>query len=442
MRELLALIISVSALAACGDGTGGTPPPGSSCPALGAPVTHSGYLSADETWSGDRPHVVTSDLTVSKGVTLTIEPCAEVRLKKGVYFYVQGKLLARGEETRRIRFLRDVEGERFSSLVVQAPGSAELAYADLEGGGAPANSTRGATLAVDGEGLPPARPLKVEHVTVKHSAGVGVHLRKWAGFAAGSSDLTVQSSGEEESEHPFAMRLSLNAVATIPTGSYTGNATDAIQLIGESPHYNVELDETFPNRGVPYQVGGGGMFGVIGIQGAATPTLTIEPGVTVRFWSSSSSVGGVQVSNTGTNVSGRLVAVGTASAPIRFEGTGVGSGPGSWEGVNYVGQIDAGNRLEHVQIDGAGAHGGDTGFGCPPPGSATDGAVKLFSVPPSQFLKNVTISNSSAHGVYMAWSGDPLDYLAGNTFMNVSGCNQIIPRPLVGNCPTQPPCPK
>jgi hypothetical protein len=438
----MVLATMFTVVAACGDDTGGTPPPGSSCPALGAPVTHSGFLTADETWSGDRPHVVTSDLTVSKGVTLTIEPCAEVRLKKSVYFYVQGRLHARGEETRRIRFVRDVESERFSSIVVQAPGSAELAHADLEGGGAPANSTRGATLAVDGYNWPPDRPLKVEHVTVRHSAGVGVHLRKWAGFAPGSSDLTVQSSGEEDAENPFALRLSLNAVSTIPAGSYTGNAQDAIQLIGESPHYNVELDETIPNRGVPYQVGGGGMFGVLGIQGASTPTLTIEPGVTVRFWSSASSVGGLQVGNTGTNGAGRLVAVGTASAPIRFEGTGLGSGPGSWEGVTFWGTIDAGNKLEHLQIDGAGAHGGDTGFGCPPAGSATDGAVKLFSVPPTQFIKSVTISNSSSHGVYMAWNGDPLDYLAGNTYSSVAGCNQIIPKPKTGSCPTTPPCPK
>lgn len=440
MRELLTTLLATTsiALAACGDGTGETPPPGSSCAALGAPVTHSGFLTADETWSGDRPHVVTSDLTVSKGVTLTIEPCAEVRLKKSVYFYVQGKLLARGEESRRIRFVRDVESERYSSLWIYAPGSAELAHADLEGGGALAN----ATLSVDGEGFPPARPLKVEHVTVKRSAGVGVLLRKWAGFAAGSSDLSVQGSGEESSETGFPIRLSLNAVSTIPSGSYTGNATDAIQLVGESPHYNVELDETIPNRGVPYQVGGGGMFGVIGIQGTPTPTLTIEPGVTVRFWSSASSVGGLQVGNTGTSGSGRLVAVGTAAAPIRLEGTGVGNGPGSWEGVTFWGAIDAGNKLEQLQIDGAGAHGGDTGFGCPPAGSATDGAVKLFSEPPGQFLKGVTISNSSSHGVYMAWTGDPLDYLAGNSFTNVSGCNQIIPKPKTGSCPTQPPCPK
>ncbi len=438
MRRWL-LVFPTVILLACGDGTDA--PAGTTCPALGAPVSHAGWLTADEVWSGDRPHVITNELTVSKGVTLTIEPCAQVRLKQGIYFYVQGKLVARGTATKRIRFMRDVESERFAAIWVTGPGSADLAYADLEGGGAKLNQSFGATLVAEGE-WPPSAPLRVEHVTVKHSAGYGIYLRKWGGFAAGSTGLTVQSSGEEDTEHPFAIRMTLNTVGTLPEGSYTGNAKDEIQLIGESPHNNVEVDETIRNRGVPYQVGGNGMFGIIAVKGAS-PTLTIEPGVILKFFSSGSNIGYLEVGGTGSGVGGQLVAVGTPAAPIRLVGTGLGSGPGSWEGVNFFGTIAPGNRIEEVVIDGAGAHGGDIGFGCPPPGiTGSDGAVKLFSEPPSAFIKNTVISNSSSHGIYRAWTGAPVELMGSNRFENIAGCNEILPKPETGSCPKDPPCPR
>lgn len=435
--------------AADGSGDGGAQDaessggPGACAPPSRAAQTHAGSLAGDETWGADSPHAVTADLTVPAGVKLTIEPCAEVRLREGVYFTVQGTLTARGEENRRITFRRDDPSARFAALFVRAPGEIDLGYVDLEGGGAMANLTYGATVIVEGEALPPARPLRVDHVTVADSAGYGIFLRRWAGFAEGSTDLTVTGAGAEAADYPFPVRISLNAVGTLPPGRYTGNARDEIQLVGESPHYDVEIDDVLRDRGVPYQVGGGGAFGLIGVRGSAgLATLTVEPGVTVKFFSTDANIGAFTVGATGDVPTGQLVAVGTAAAPITFTGAGEAPAAGAWEGVIFSGPLAAGNRLEHVRIEAAGAHNGDSGYGCPPGGGATDGALKIFSEPGGSFLKSSTIARSSSHGVFRAWTGAEVDFLQTNTFSDVAGCNQVLPQPPTGRCPDDPPCPK
>jgi hypothetical protein len=434
---LMMCIFSV-ALAACGSSS--NPDPGNSCPApTGAPISHSGWLAADEIWSADSQHLVTSDLTISKGVTVTLEPCTDVIIQKGFYFRAEGKLIARGEASRPIHIHGD-GADRFAALWVSAPGSAELVQVNLDGGGA----LRDATIVVEGEGFPPSKPLLVDHVTITNAASYGIELRTWAGFADGSTDLLISGAGAEFPERPFPISMSLNAVGTIPVGQYTGNAGDAIRLVGESPHYNVEIDDVLHDRGVPYQVGGSGMFGIITVLGSAGPTLTIEPGVTIRHFTTDSNIGGFFVGNTGTTSTGRVVAVGTADRPITFTAAGK-TGPGAWEGITFNGPVTSGNRLEHVRIENAGGHGGDSGFGCPPKSLGavgTDGALKIFEQPPEEFLKSSTIASSSTFGVFRAWKGDEVDFLPSNTFEGVTWCNQVMPAPPTGSCPTDPPCPK
>ena len=50
----------------------------SSPSALADTVEHSGAIYGDETWSSADEHLVTGDVTVTAGVTLTVEPGATV----------------------------------------------------------------------------------------------------------------------------------------------------------------------------------------------------------------------------------------------------------------------------------------------------------------------------------------------------------------------------
>ena len=50
-----------------------------------------GVISTDTTWvQADSPYIVTSDVAVQSGVTLTVEPGVEIRFSAGTTLYVDG----------------------------------------------------------------------------------------------------------------------------------------------------------------------------------------------------------------------------------------------------------------------------------------------------------------------------------------------------------------
>ena len=280
-------------------------------------------MASNQTWTANTsPHVVTTNIVVPLGVTLTVSPCAEVRIRPGFDITVQGTLIARGTALQRITIRRDNPALPFDSLWVKSTGFLELAYVDLSGGGA--GGAQGASVIAEGnDGLPPVLPLLVDHLRVVGSTSYGLKLFHRAGFAPGSRDLVVQGSGATDPNSPFPVRMSLNTVGTLPTGSYTGNASDLIQVVGEGGQA-VEVDDTFHDRGVPYHVGGTlGEFGIIVVHSnSSLPTLTIDAGVEIRFFSSGSNIGGLFVGSGSPNSTGRIVANGTALAPVVFTGAG------------------------------------------------------------------------------------------------------------------------
>ena len=64
---------------------------------LGGPTEVSGIIDADTTWTlANSPYIVTGNILVSQGVTLTIEPGVEVRFDGYYYLRVDGALVADG----------------------------------------------------------------------------------------------------------------------------------------------------------------------------------------------------------------------------------------------------------------------------------------------------------------------------------------------------------
>ncbi|MBN1475805.1 CotH kinase family protein [Candidatus Sumerlaeota bacterium] len=91
------------------------------------PIRISGTLSEDSRWTvEDGPRRITSDLTVSGGITLRIEAGAVVALDPGVNLHVEGSIIARGNTMRPVIFTSAVPGERWGQLRIINPDSMTL----------------------------------------------------------------------------------------------------------------------------------------------------------------------------------------------------------------------------------------------------------------------------------------------------------------------------
>lgn len=147
-RRACALAVSVTVVFACdgdpssspanGEGADGGAPaaPVIECTApTKGPTKHDAMIRKDETWTADAsPHVLTWDVYVASGATLTIEPCAEVLLEEGrVLGTRDGKLVAEGSATRPIH-IAGKDGAMWTKLEAGAPGLTRLAYVTIEGG--------------------------------------------------------------------------------------------------------------------------------------------------------------------------------------------------------------------------------------------------------------------------------------------------------------------
>lgn len=422
---------------------GGTPdaPVASTCtPPTGAGTKHSTTPTTDETWTAETsPHVIETTLSINEGRVLTIEPCAIVQLKSTTSLIVEGKVSAIGAADKPIRFERAEAGTAWGNIETRKGAELRLAYTTLEGGG---NSNGGRPTqygALDIRGGQDATlpVFFADHVTVKGSESLGILVREGGGFAPGSQDLTITGGAS------FPMSIWGRAVGTLPSGTYTGNATDEIIIPAAGGSDDIKEDTTLAARGVPYRIGGptGGKSLTVAGSGSV-PLLTIEPGVTLRFDKEVR----LDVDANGTAAIGALRAVGTAEKPITFQSAAAAPAAGDWVGIVLEGVPDPRTAIAYAKVTHAGGASGISSYDCASPVNSSfsnEGAILVIGGAPSTaFVTNTTIEASAGDGIIRGWTGDPVDMLATNTFTNVTRCNQTFPKPSVGVCPVPAPCPK
>lgn len=416
--------------------------PSTCAPATGEGTKHTAP-TVNETWTAaGSPHVLESNYSIPTGVTLTLEPCAVVQLKGAIGISVSGKLVAQGAADKPIRFERGDAAMAWTSLESEAGAEIRLSYTTLEGGGNPNGGPPTQFGALDIRGNQEAAPqplLFVDHVTIKGSESLGIWLREGGAFAPGSQDLTITGGAS------FPMLIWGRASGTVPTGTYTGNASDEIILPASGGLDDMKEDTVLRDRGVPYRVGGptGGKSLTVGAVGAV-PLLTIEPGVTLRFDKDVRLT--VDANTTAEPASGALIAEGTADKPVTFTSASATPAAGDWVGIVFEGTPDPRSKIAFAKISYAGAGSGISSFDCASPanpGFSNDGAIIIAGgKPASAFVTNTTIENSLGDGIVRGWTGDLVDLLATNTFAGVARCNQTYPKPVVGACPSPAPCPK
>ncbi len=449
--------LEITALQGCADSIGSASATvANECAApSGAPIEHAGFLASDETW-GPGLHHVRSNVEVRTGVTLTIAPCAVVRLDENASITVNADakaLHAHGTPTNPIVVEREDAGKAWGNLAVYAPASLDLAYVTLRGGGTtstPANADFvGATLVSRNQQGAPHDVLAVDHVTVENSNGLGVFLDS-TGFAAGSTDLTVTGAGS------YPVYLGAAFATNLPKGVYApnGKAAFLLQSCGPAAYLSdnpVLQDATIPERGLPFLVGENADTSIdVGDgrteHGAAT--LTIEPGVELRFGGPNTTAKiRVRAHNVGgiSTPQGTLVARGTAEKPIVFTSQNKTPAAGDWMGIYVESGITSSAAIDHAVVEFAGGESTSTGTCVSTVGASNydaDCSVVLWfdAAPPRSFITNTTIRNGKGCGVYRAWKGADVDFTATNTFTALTGCTQSNVQSTSGACDTAGAC--
>ena len=350
----------------------------------------SGQISVDTTWnSAGSPYIVTGDISVYNATstpTLTIEPGVTVKFNEHIQMFIgtlggyAGRLIADGTtdeivftgatQTKgywgRLTFYQNSDGSRLNNVKVEYGGyygSYGNVYLDRAS-------------------------VNVTNSTIAHSSHSGIYSTGASGdsvnilnneildnsnngvYITGSyASLRVEDNNfEDNGDYPLS--LPATYVDSLRDNTFTSNTPNEIELRGGT----VSTDSTMRNQGVAYRV----TDDISVYNATSTSTLTIEPGVTVKFNAQKSmyigSLGGK---------AGRLIADGTTDE-IVF--TGATQTKGYWGRLTFYQNSD-GSRLNNVKVE-YGGHG-------------NAGSVRLYSAS-SVNVTNSTIAHSSNYGIYMS----------------------------------------
>ena len=409
-------------------GEGGTLP--STCaPPTGEGTKHSARLGSDtETWTAeDSPHVVDFSVTIGENQTLTIAPCAVVRLVAKQGLYVRGKLHAEGVAGSPVTIQCD-GAEPWSTIEASATSQVRLVHHDRRGRRLRRRRPSG-RVRDDRRPRKPGRPRRgaSTRTTCREAPRRSACGSARAGFSAESRD--VRDGRRRRRQDVGARR------GTLPTGTYTGNATGEIVLEGAgSRDAVVGRDPEEPRRPLP-------RARRAAERGAGThpakTTLTIEAGVTLRF----PKEGGCSWPPSAATREGRAARSGTAAAPVVF--TSTSPGQPRRLGLQFEGAPDATHDRPPASVRRGSS--GISSYDCPSPanpGFTNQGAIVVRRPAERRVLTNSAIVASGGDGVVRGWTGDVIGFLPTNTFTSVAQCHQTYPKPREGSCPNPAPCPR
>lgn len=281
-----------------------------------------GIISADYTWRALGVPYQFDSMEIAAGATLTIEAGVEARFTQSADLDVRGKILALGSAAKPILL----------TGTLTQPG---YWYG----------------VALNGTSLAPLTGSHFEYVTIEASGRGGYgnlnlyyatatiarsHFRKSSasglrGLAAGNVILSY-SSFTDNAHYPIQF-VDGSVDPQMSNLVVSGNGTNAIAFA----HGVLTGDRIWRALGVPY------IFDSVDVP--AGSTLTIEPGVEARF---------TQFADL--EVRGRLIAIGSASAPITFTAATTAPVAGWWYGISVNGYsaAQATAEFDYVTVEYSG----------------------------------------------------------------------------------------
>jgi len=292
----------------------------------------------------DSPHVITGDLVIENGATLTVEPGAVVMLAAGTNRRIDvgtgtaGALVADGGQARvddQIVFTRfqsiagpapsgHYRGLRFGANIISATTTLRNVVVEF-GGRVDTDTNRGAVEVLSG-----SAPVIIDSI-VRESLNYGLYAQA----GAGSESIDWFDGNQLTANGRSPINIGSDEVSTLGSNlDLFGNGEDRVFVRGSLVS---RADASWANYGVPFYLSND-------ILVRAGSTMTIAPGTEMRF----ASARRLTVSTNGED--GTLVAAGSPEAPIRMM-----PDSGTWDGIYLNDRIGAGTVLRNAQVEGFGA---------------------------------------------------------------------------------------
>ena len=288
----------------------------------------SGTISQNTTWTllpnppnNGSPYIVTGDITINSGVTLTIQPGVEVKFAGNFKMTVNGTLNAVGTSSQNIRFT--------SNQATPAPGDWKSIYFN----GPPSNNSI------------------LDYVIVEYGGnmdGANIYLNQ--------ASPTISNSAISFSSD-FAMTLYSFTGGTcypiLSNNTYTNNSKNAVRFFG-----NIYFPGTLRKAGAPYVV----TEDVIVHNYVGMVIWTLDAGVEMRFDAGKTIEIGHNDRNGGLNVQGTA----TESVIFTSNQSQGNQTPGYWQGIRLArGPMTINHaRIEYADY-GVYVPSGSTAFGTP-----------------------------------------------------------------------------
>jgi len=219
----------------------------------------SGTISTDITWGlADSPYIVTGDVTVNTGVTLTIEPGVTVKFQPGKTLLVDGTLNANGTSGNMITFTSTLEnpsppslpwetGDYWVKIQFNASSNGSISYAIIE-------------YSQSGVYVSSANNISVHDCTIRHGLQCGVLI-------GDVGNATVKDNTIEDM-NDYGIQLS----GSCPNTTIRGNTISNIR--GHGIRFDAGAGTLIEGNTISNAAQDGFAYGAIQIQ---------DPGVTVRY---------------------------------------------------------------------------------------------------------------------------------------------------------------
>lgn len=341
-----------------------------------AELDHCGNITADETWfATDNVHVVSCDVAVVTGVTLTIAEGAIVKFKLGTTLYVDGALRVEGTIANSV-YLTSFRDDTIGGDTNGDGGATTPAWDNWRGIEYRAGSDDGTSL--------------IDHAVIRY----GGHDYRGNITLIGASP-TIQNSALTDGYH--AIRADLESFPVLSNNTYSDNGINGFSYYGGT----IDQDSTWDITDTSYFIDSD-------VYVAAGKTLTIEPGTIVKF---NVTFNGVRLV-----IDGALRVEGADSDPVYLtslyddtvggdtnnDGGATTPNMGNWNGIAFnAGSDDATSLIDRAVIRFT--------------GNGPGGNINLTAASP-------TIQNTSLTNGYHAIRGDLESFpvLTNNTYKDNS----------------------